>query len=89
MIVLASPCRDKKTPFLMEEELMMKHDVHLNEEEGGLFSLFTFLSCTNYFFQRHAIYLCLNGVKVINKGSSKSWVVCMYYIENLCSVCQG
>ena len=43
MIVLASPCRDKKTPFLMEEELMMKHDVHLNEEEGGLFSLFTFL----------------------------------------------
>ena len=53
------------------------------------FSLFTFLSCTNYFFQRHAIYLCLNGVKVINKGSSKSWVVCMYYIENLCSVCRG
>ena len=54
-----------------------------------LFFLPFHFSQLHCFFQRHVIYLCLNGVKVINKGSSKSWVVCMYYIENLCSVCQG
>lgn len=52
-------------------------------------SLFIFLLCTYYFFQRHAIHHCLIGGKDINKGSRKSWVVCVYYIENLCTVCQG
>lgn len=52
-------------------------------------SLFIFLSCTNYFFQRHIVYHCLIGRKDINKGSSKSWVVCMYYIEKSLCVCQG
>lgn len=52
------------------------------------FSLFIFLCCTYYFFQRHVIHHCLIGGKDINKGSSKSWVVCVYYIEFLCTVCQ-
>ena len=46
MTLLAWPCRDKKTPQPnLEEELMMEARRLLkNEEESGLFPLFTFSS---------------------------------------------